>query len=294
MRRLASEKAIRFQNDVLLPQMARVLRISTPSLAAVRDALTDPYLALKVIYGHYAFARRGNGRGEYAELALDALECVVGAPNQLTRVFARQQPEMLWEAFDAICRQNGRKPNEQLNRGLLEGFMALATSIYEEDGEGNIFGWIHEGIVMTQRVEQHFTRFVEARGIGPKLASLILRDAVWMANQENVIEWSDRLYLQPVDSWVRHLAAYLISEAHSTSTADWVLAGKIAKAARRAEVSGINLNHGIQYFGNQEVRSAHSLKSAVQNLLAQPEPTRRGGSVKARGPQFHSSSKRRN
>ncbi|MEI6514066.1 MAG: hypothetical protein WCO51_12460 [bacterium] len=268
--RLATEKAALFQNEVLLPQMAKILQLPMADAATVRDAFSEPYASLRVIYGHYAFSRRGMERTLYAQFAMEALLRTVGSPDKIEKFLRNGKPEHMWTSFEDVCRENSRKTSEQLNRGMLEGFIEMAQEIYTQDSVGSIFSWVQEGVVQTRHIEQQFLRMVDIRGIGPKLASVILRDVVWMFNLEGDIEWSDRLFLQPIDIWVRKLADYITTEVHSETTADWVIAGKLAKAARLAGVSSVALNHGIQYFGNNEVRSMPNLQEAVYGLMSAP------------------------
>lgn len=266
LRRLAAEKAVLFRNEVFVPQTCRLLRLPKPDTSLLRDALADPYASLQMVYGYYAFSRRGNERAEYSQFGMEALARAVGSPSNIERFLDREKPESLWAAFVEVCSESQRKSNEQLNRAMLEGFMSLAQDIYREDGVGSIVSWVQEGIVQTQKVEPQFLRIVQIRGIGPKLASLILRDAVWLTNMENQVDWSDRLFLQPVDAWVRRTAEYISTEPLGEGAADWVIAGKLAKLARRANVSGIALSHGIQYFGNYEVRNPQELAQRVREL----------------------------
>lgn len=270
--RLAGEKAEKFQHEVLFPQMARAARIPLPDSEAVREALADAYYAFRVMLGYYAFAKRGNDRVEYSGFALRALDKVLGGDKANFSQFLAlgNAPEQLWNAFVAVCQENQRKLNEQLNRGLIEGLAGYAARLYAEDGIGNIWMDIQQSIVQSGRVEPIHQKITEIKGIGPKVGALVLRDMVALYNLESTIEAGDYHYLQPIDTWIRRIGP-LLSDEIEEKTADWVIAGKLAKLCRRNRVSGVRFNQGVQYLAIVELRDLERLKgyllSLAQNTL---------------------------
>ena len=267
LNRLAGEKAEKFQHEVLFPQMARAARISLPDSQAVREALADPYYAFRVMLGHYAFAKRGNDRVEYSGFALQALDKVLrgNKANFSQFLSSENAPEQLWNAFVAVCQENQRKINEQLNRGLIEGLVGYAARLYAEDGIGNIWMDIQQSIVQSGRVEPIHQKITEIKGIGPKVGALVLRDMVALYNLESTIDAGDYHYLQPIDTWIRRIGP-LLSDEIEEKTADWVIAGKLAKLCRRNRVSGVRFNQGVQYLAIVELRDLERLKGYLLSL----------------------------
>ncbi len=267
LNRLAGEKAEKFQHEVLYPQMARAMRIQLPNSQAVRDALADPYYAFRVMLGYYAFAKRGNDRAEYSGYALQALDKVLQGDKTNFSAFlsSGSAPEQLWNAFVEVCRENQRKVNEQLNRGLIEGLAGYAAQLYADDEIGNIWMDIQQAIVQSGRVEAIYEKITGIKGIGPKVGALVLRDMVALYDLESQIEPGDFHYLQPVDTWIRRIGPMLTDEI-TDKTADWVIAGKLSKLCRRNRVSGVRFNQGMQFLAIVEVRDLERLKGYLRTL----------------------------
>jgi hypothetical protein len=267
LNRLAGEKAEKFQHEVLYPQLARAMRTQLPDSQAVRDALADPYYAFRAMLGYYAFAKRGNDRAEYSGFALQALDKVLKGDKANFSAFlaSGNAPEQLWNAFVAVCQENQRKINEQLNRGLIEGLAGYAARLYAEDTIGNIWMDIQQAIVQSGRVEPIHQRITDIKGIGPKVGALVLRDMVALYDLESRIDAGDYHYLQPVDTWIRRIGP-LLSDEIDEKTADWVIAGKLAKLCRRNRVSGVRFNQGVQYLAIVELRDLERLKGYLLSL----------------------------
>lgn len=282
---LAGEKAEKFQHEVLFPQMVRAARIPLPDSQAVRDALADPYYAFRVMLGYYAFAKRGNDRVEYSGFALQALDKVLrGDKANFSRFLASgNAPEQLWNAFVAVCQENQRKINEQLNRGLIEGLAGYAERLYAEDEIGNIWTDIQQSIVQSGRVEPIHQKITEIKGIGPKVGALVLRDMVALYDLESTIEAGDYHYLQPIDTWIRRIGP-LLSDEIEEKTADWVIAGKLAKLCRRNRVSGVRFNQGVQYLAIVELRDLERLKGYLLSLAQSTLRTTGGAGSSLRSP----------
>jgi hypothetical protein len=264
-RAMSSTRADHFIGEVLLPSLARTVR-SDAVQEAVAEKLVDGYRFLEAAYGHYAFARRGKDRFDLSEMALEALHRTA-EPDDFGQFLEMDDATVLWAHFEEVCREHGRKPQEQLNRGVIGGMAELAQEIYKLDGIGSVAAWIVKGVRQTGRIEPSFLRIVDVRGIGPKIASLILRDVVLLFGLEDLVDPVDRLYVQPVDKWLRMMAPYVIDEPNADDLADWILAGKVSKYARRASVSGIRFNMGTTWFGMREVRAPEFFSSAVRHVI---------------------------
>jgi hypothetical protein len=268
MRAMAGELGDRYVSEILLPGIRRATGKAIATTEDARLAFADPYLCLRALYGHYAFSRRGKERLELADIALEALERTA-QPNFETFV-EQHSAETLWAEYLVVCEERGRKPLEQQNLGVIAGLGELAQEVYGLDGIGSIAEWVIAGVAQTKRIEPRFLRMVDVRGIGPKLASLFMRDVVFLYGLEDELDPVDRLYVQPVDKWLRQIAP-LIAEEVDEEAADWILAGKLAKYTRKGGVSGIRFNMGVTYFGMKLSRDKESFAEAVMSLI---QPTR--------------------
>ncbi len=266
IRAMAGDRADRYVGEILLPALCRAVRLSSHSLPSLRECLNDPFSSLEVLFGHYAFSRRGKDRYELSSLAVEALHRT--ARNLPFDDFLREpDASILWENFVAVCQEKNKKPLEQLNRGVIAGLAELAQEIRRVGGNGSVAHWVYTTTIRTDRIEPQFMRMVDIRGVGPKLCSLFIRDMVYLYNLEDQIDHVDRLYVQPVDKHIRSIAHYIIDELGDEDAADWVLAGKIAKYTRRAGVSGIRFNMGTTYFGMREAPSPAIFQSAIDRII---------------------------
>lgn len=263
-RAMSGPRADKYLSEILLPSISRASR-TPPEMESVRELLSRPYGCLEAIFGHYAFARRGKDRYDLSEIAVESLRRI-SSQDEFGQFLALEHAESLWDMFVVVCKERGRKPMEQLNAGVIAGMAELAQEIYQLDGTGSIAQWVAKGVRQTGRIEPQFLRMVDVRGIGPKISSLFLRDMTEIFGLEDGIDHIDRLYVQPIDKWMRAIAPYVIDEANADDLADWILAGKLSKYARRALVSGTRFNMGVTWFGMREVRAPEFFDSTVRQV----------------------------
>lgn len=266
IRAIAGDCADRYASEMLLGPLGRIIGASSPNISEVRDALLDPYQCLRAFFGHYAFSRRGKDRGTLSELAMEALEEVAGG-DRIGQFLALDTGIRLWEAFEGRCHENRIKSNEQQNRGVVQGTAELAQEV-SQIGLRSIADWVRKGVLETDRMEPQFLRIVDIRGVGPKITSQFLRDVTYLFGLEERIERADRIYIQPIDKWIRALAPFVVPEPSSEGMADWVLAGKLNKYSRWAGVSPVRFNMGATYFGIRHVHSVENIEAAVAELIA--------------------------
>lgn len=266
MRAMAGEYADLYVEDELLPSLQVAAQSSSPTLDDVKAALTDPFRGLRALYGHYAFARRGKDKHDLAALAIEALNRVV-SPETFEQFLRQPHADSLWTAYEDVCRGRSRKPLEQLNRGIIAGLAELAQEIYREDGVGSVVNWIVRSINGSDRVEDEFLRMVDIRGVGPKMTSVFIRDVVFLFGLEERLDPVDRLYVQPIDKWIRLIAPYIIEEPGIAEAADWILAGKLAKYTRRAGVSGVRFNMGTTAFGSGSAHTPQRFHESIREIL---------------------------
>lgn len=270
MRVLAGDYADRYIGEVLLPDLETALSLPSAHVGDLKERLLDPYFSLAAIFSVYAFSRRGSDRAELSRLAELALQRTATSET-ISGLLRQADGSALWREFKGASAEAGRKPAVQINRGVVAGMLELAQEIFRLDGIGSITRWLVEAVMKTDRVETQFLRLVDIRGVGPKLPALLLRDIALLFDLERSIDYSDRLYLQPVDRWIRLAAPVLLADPEAEKYADWILAGKLAKAARLAGVSGARLNMGLGYFGNRYPTTVIVFQRKLMELGLQPE-----------------------
>ncbi len=276
VRTIAHHWCDRYLEESYLPSMDKPIQGSAEDLETIREALSCPWRGLHAFLGHYAFARRGKDRADLSAMAMVALRRIAD-PESMKEVLELPDGSILWESFAKVCEERKKKSNEQLNRGLLAGMLELSQEIYRLDGIGSVGEWISEAVIRTSRIETPFMRIVDIRGVGPKTTSAYIRDLVLAFGVEDQVDNVDRLYLQPIDRWLRLFAENLIPEIDSETTVDWVIAGKLSRVCRLAGVSGIRFNMGATYFGLKEVREPARFPNCLRDLIADPTGARSSG-----------------
>lgn len=97
-------------------------------------------------------------------------------------------------------------------------------------------------------LKSHFYELQTIISIGPKIASLYLRDLVWMYSLERLISKDDLVYLQPVDTWVRKVA-FKTGIIDDIKLSDTQVRQKIVEACQNLDISTIKFNQGAWYVG---------------------------------------------
>lgn len=279
-KRIADEFGNKYAEEFLQPHIRRILVLDEDQPEAVTDAYMTARGSLLSFYCHYAFARRGKDREDLSNFALEAVTRVQG-DGDFEEILKLEDGTKLWETFASICQEKRRKNNESQNRGLIQGMLELTQEIYKSDGNGSIANWMLTGIAKTKRLEPQFERIVDIRGVGPKSTSTFMRDVVYMFDMEQKVEPADRIYIHPIDRWLRMMARYLVPEPAMDKAADWIIAGKISKYSRRAGVSGIAFNMGSTYFGQKLVKDPGNFEEYLKKIildeeLVPPEPEATG------------------
>lgn len=262
---LADRFADQYVESFLIPQLGKASRKDWKTLQQWCDELEDPLSSLRVLLGYYAFSRRGKDREELSRIALRSLDQVL-ENRTIDELLVQPNGLELWTCFVAECANRGKKPNENQNRGLVQGLLELAQEIYRIDEIGSVAGWVAEGVQQTGRLEPQFLRIVDIRGVGPKNTSTFLRDMVFLYDLETSVMAADRIYMQPVDRWLRAICRFAVPEPDLEEAPDWIVAGKINKYARRAGVSLVRFDLGLTYFGQRIVRSPDRLEQELKLL----------------------------
>ena len=264
-KRLSEEFSLKYAEEFLFPHLRKVLDVEEEGAEPVKEALLTARGSLLAFYCHYAFARRGKDREDLSRFALEAVQRVQG-DGDFIKLLKLDDGTALWEAFADICSEGRRKNNESQNRGLIQGMLELAQEIYDVHGVGSLAGWMINGVAKTRRLEPQFERIFDIRGVGPKSTSTFMRDVAYLFDLEQRLEPADRIYIHPIDRWLRMMARYLVPETGMEKVADWIIAGKISKYSRRAGVSGIAFNMGSTYFGQGVVKDPDKFEECLKQL----------------------------
>lgn len=200
--------------------------------------------ALKLFLRFYAFERNANLE-VYKDAAIDALnEC----RNFLNDEDATQK---VWEKNKELLKNKSAGLNashQPLNPGnsSSEKYDALIfCKNFAKFCNKNIYKFALYKIKDNKILEAH-TCLQKIRDVGPKIASLFLRD-VAIKNCINDADIKNRHLLQPIDVWLERITKILVDPNTKKNNA----AKKLVWLADKAQCSAPFLNAGIWYFGSQ-------------------------------------------
>lgn len=200
--------------------------------------LEDSVKAVLVFLEGYAFERQGRNPA-YAHVAVEAIARGITSPQGV------------WDRFVGLL--GGQRLNRKLNP--LFHNSRRCSCIWCATGPDNIIVTAKTDVA-EGHVKEAWHKLKEIRGVGPKIASLFLRDVVVQFDLNPASDY--RWLLQPVDVWVRRGVAELMGkEANDKEVAKWVVAN-----CRKPEA----VNQGLWYFGAQIAGSDFRLKKSINNL----------------------------
>lgn len=206
------------------------------------------FTAAKFLLRHHAVAKL-NFESVYGPVNLVAMEKV-----------GKLAPDRLWKEFEQECdrRNIGLWANSQPIRDLSE----LAIR------KGNLFQWIKCSVTESGRLQTVFEELTDIRGIGKKIATFIIRDAVWLCDQEDMVAEEDKHLLQCVDVWVGRSANLLWPEFTDTDPDERFQekAEKITLSCHEYGISGIEYNQGAYYFG-REIGSEEDFEDEIRSFI---------------------------
>ncbi len=227
--------------------------------------------ALAMFLEHYGFERQG-ARPDYKHAARDAVMECKQADHSLTDPHIGQY---VWTEFKRLL--GSRNLNEGRNPLCPKGTSYLTKRGQYQTGKPSAIEWlsslaqsgaIHNIVLFMKRkleseqVNEGFTLLCGPggiNGIGPKIASLFLRD---IAIFYGFIPKRDRYRLQPVDVWVRRISTVLMGrKASDVEIAHWIV-----QECQAMNIDAEAANDGMWYFGSQIADSAYRLDKAVKDL----------------------------
>ena len=233
---------------------------------------TDDWEAIGIFLTGYAFERQG-AKPDYHHVATDVINELAHQWRPLTDVSTAQ---LAWDLFcdysdeaklnyanNPLCPQATSYTRKTAsattyNKSVIEFLHKLSRSGLPP----NIIVFAKTGLQLDRTRDVH-RAIQEINGIGPKIASLFLRDVAVMYN---VFPAKDRHLLQPVDVWVKRtfkkLTRYKNGNEQDIETVQrWILE-EATREGVRAEV----VNEGMWYFSSQIADSDYRLSKALNDL----------------------------
>ena len=102
-------------------------------------------------------------------------------------------------------------------------------------------------LIKSRRIANAYQQLDDIWSIGPKIASLILRDVVYVYELETILKNKDYYYLQPVDTWVhqisKHIGIVTKNDIYKNESLD------IVNKCHEFGVNPIHYNQGAWYLG---------------------------------------------
>jgi len=237
----------------------------------VRD---DWWFAFRFFLDHaYYQGRRDELSKRFEYSVLEALNCVFGEEadsfckaKKLTGLM--RQGRLDWEnprgeLWDALTQKYPTPFGEygagkRRDREMVLDAFAWAAAIEGHNLVRHSLRRVNEG-----RVAEIYEQLHCLRGVGPKIASLFLRDVVLIWGNENSLQSTDYVYVFPIDTWVRQVLQALDRQFSGGSDED--LAEKAIKACLKNHVSPISFNIGAWYIG------AHSFNILMDGIRGECE-----------------------
>lgn len=256
--------ADKYISECLFPQFQGKVGASITSHQLLQEFLKDTKLSLKCLVAYYIVSRKSSHKKIFSHILLEAIDKTLFEESDW--ISSENSQKFLNTVRDLSQAHNQLRVFGAINP-LLDGLIYLVSDIYENYGHGNVFLWIKSEVEETSSLEYAYHRLTSIKALGPKTASLILRDAAYIYDLENKLEFSDRIFLQPITSTLRIIASHAICEAQEKDFADWILAGKIAKAARMCDLSGVRINMGCNYIGLKAIKESARVETIINSII---------------------------
>jgi len=225
---------------------------------------TNIWESLAIFLGSYAFERQGR-RPDYSDAAVDALlACERNNQGNLNQGVCTE----IWQDFSMRLNQQGlnrrnnplyptTNPNNianlgnkpcvievVVNRGMSANGLTLTTYLRNR--------------IQNSGIRDAFELLRSIRGVGPKVASLYLRDLAVIMDIHLANDPNNRFLLQPIDRWVERTVVALSNQhLNRRQAAEWIVDN-----SNQPEL----VNMGIWYFGSQIAKSAYKLNSVLLNI----------------------------
>lgn len=220
------------------------------------DYLESPKSALFFVLSYSFYqGRRDEISSMFEERAKTALEFFLENNNVLLysspRITKKENLRTKYKGLYDLLKQN--KVNKEGDRLMV---ISLVNFI-QFNNEKNILHLLIEQI-KSKKIAEAYRNLDGIWSIGPKIASLILRDVVYIYELESYLSEEEYYFLQPIDTWVHNLSKRI--ELVNTDKIYRDEAKDITDKCFEFRVNPIHYNQGVWYVG------ANSLKILLKNI----------------------------
>jgi hypothetical protein len=227
-----------------------------------------PKIALKIFLKDYAFEKSGAAMA-YKYMAVKAINNTkINFKNikdeeikNLWKEFEKQKTENDEIGLNVNCNplftnkdSNNRAKHSILTVLRMNNIENLADGIYKKLSIGEI--------------NKAYDLLIKIRGIGPKIASLYLRDIAFLKKNElfndriNLSKNENYYLLQPIDTWLEQ--AFKILDNKNIKNADEIK-NEIIRICLKNGVNALEFNKGAWYFGSRLAKTYKRLKDALED-----------------------------
>lgn len=232
-----------------------ILRFLKRTKDACGDFGSDPFDSLRFFLLGYAFERQGSSR-DFAPVAHE----VILEASKKEKDFSSLKAEKIWNTFTEILNEVSLKPNHARNPLCPQGIKydnkgktktvrqisVIELMVQEELSNVGIVSFAKEKLDLDQAKEAHKI-LNKINGVGPKIASLFLRDVAVMYDCKKIS--NNKKLLQPIDTWIRYCVQTC---AGNTKLTDNGCADFLINGTDEPEKA----NQGIWYFCAQVAQSS--------------------------------------
>jgi hypothetical protein len=262
----------------LLEQVGGALYLGFASTLDFEQLRGDPWQALAFFLNWYAFEHQGRSPA-YGPVASDVVL------ESTDKAWSKSLAEGAWQSFkekvSSVTQRQDAKYNERNNPMCPQGTLFKShgreiktkqPSVIEfvcdnlADAHHNIVGWAEEQLIAGgDGIRVAHRSLQDLNGIGPKIASLFLRDVALLSGKVG----ERRELLQPVDIWVERCVQYLERghlEGRDRESGDQErlkYAVWIVEKSRAIGVSPEKVNGGMWYFGAQIATNEYTLAKCL-------------------------------
>ena len=220
------------------------------------DYLESPKSALFFVLSYSFYqGRRDEISSMFEERAKTALEFFLENNNVLLysspRITEKENLRTKYKGLYDLLKQN--KVNKEGDRLMVISLVNFIQFINEK----NILHFLIEKI-RSKKIAEAYRNLDGIWSIGPKIASLILRDVVYIYELENYLSEEEYYFLQPIDTWVHNLSKRIELVNNDKIYRDE--AKDITDKCFEFRVNPIHYNQGVWYVG------ANSLKILLKNI----------------------------
>lgn len=233
-----------------------ILRFLKRTKDACGDFESNPFDSLRFFLLGYAFERQGRS----PDFAAVANEVILEASKKEEKDFSSLKAEEIWNTFTEKLNEVSLKPNHARNPLCPKGTKytnnkgntkkvnqkCVIELVQEELSNVCIVSFAKEKLNSDQ-VKEAYEILNKINGVGPKIASLFLRDVAVMCDCKKIS--NNKKLLQPIDTWIRYCVQTCAGNTKLTDNrcADFLINGIVESE---------KANQGIWYFCAQVAQSS--------------------------------------